>query len=287
MRPGDDALVGRGPRGGASDVQRIVGEIGERAHQIVAQCRAGLCLPPVIPRQHANRIPQPAEVERVEHLPVRGGSFADRQVLPTGEVDDVERRCASTATATDRWATDSGTPAASRAASLANSWSRTLPRRCESRVLDSSVIPGRNSATTVAISSGGRRWRKQPQRTALDHPASLEEQLQLRVELDVRRQRLDLFPHRREVEDVACRNPGAHHVDDTRAGVFGHAVVERDARQVDHLVGDLRGDDLAPQPVIEDLGAIPLLQHRREVANEIGLEVRIVGKLGAHHLASC
>ena len=79
---------------------------------------------------------------------------------------------------------------------------------------------------------------------------------------------------RREVEDVACRDPGAHHVDDARAGVLGHAVVERDARQVDHLVGDLRGDDLAAQPVIEDLGPIPLLQHLGEVADEIGLEVR-------------
>ena len=73
-------------------------------------------------------------------------------------------------------------------------------------------------------------------------------------------------------------------IDHTGTGVFGHAVVEGDARQVDHLVGDLGGDDLSAQPMGEDLRAVALLQGRREVSNQIGLEVRIVGEVGAHHL---
>ena len=97
-RPADDALVGRRPLAGASDVERVVGQVGERAHQVVAQRRTGLGLPTIVARQHADRIPQPSEVERVEHLPVRGRSFVDGQVLTAGQVDDVERRCASAAT---------------------------------------------------------------------------------------------------------------------------------------------------------------------------------------------
>ena len=144
-------------------------------------------------------------------------------------------------------------------------------------------MPGWNSATTAAMSSGGRRCRSN-HNAPLDHAPGFEEHVQLRVELDVGRQRLDLLPHRREVEDVACRDPGTHHVDHARAGVFGHPVVERDARQVDHLVGDLRGDDLAAQAMPEDLGLVALLQHLGEVAKQVGLEVRVVGELRTHHL---
>ncbi len=118
---------------------------------------------------------------------------------------------------------------------------------------------------------------QQPQCSPLDHSPGFEEHLQLRVELDVGRQGFDRLPQRGEVEDVACRDPGAHDVDDACTGVFAHAIVERDARQVDHLVGDLRGDDLAAQAVPEDLGLVALLQRRREVAKQVGFEVRVVG----------
>ena len=249
----DDTLVGGRPLAGAADVERIVGQVGQRAHQVVAQGRASLRLPSVVAGQHAHRIPQPAEVERVEHLPVRGRGLVDGQVLPTGEIDDVERGVHQRPQRPNAGPRCSGTPAASRAASLANTWSRILPRRCVSSESRQLADPGLELGHDRSDLEGRSTMTQQPQRAALDHATRVEEQLELRVELDVRRQGFDLFPHRREVEDVARRDPRAHHVDDTRAGVLGHAVVERDARQVDHLVGDLRGDDLATQPMAEDL----------------------------------
>ena len=67
------------------------------------------------------------------------------------------------------------------------------------------------------------------------------------------------------------RDPCSDHVDRGRPGLFGHAVVEADAREVDHLVHDVGDDDLAPQPVIEDRRAEALADRSREVANKVWL----------------
>ena len=68
-----------------------------------------------------------------------------------------------------------------------------------------------------------------------------------------------------EVEHLAGDEPRPGHVDDRRPGVLGHPVVERDPRQVDHLVDDDRRDDLAPQRVGLDRLGEPLPQRHGEV----------------------
>ena len=63
-----------------------------------------------------------------------------------------------------------------------------------------------------------------------------------------------------------------------------HAVVERRAGLVDHVVHHDRGDDLAPQAVLGHEVAEALLQRRREVRHQLGQEVRVLGQLAGQHL---
>ena len=69
-----------------------------------------------------------------------------------------------------------------------------------------------------------------------------------------------------------------------RAGLLVQAEGERRAAAVEHVVHDLRGDDLAPQPVLAHLLAEALRQRRGEVALELGGQVGVLRHVGVEQL---
>ena len=61
-------------------------------------------------------------------------------------------------------------------------------------------------------------------------------------------------------------------------------MVERDAAEVDHVVDEPRGDDLAAQAVLADRIGKPLAERGREVREQVGFEHDRVGKVGREDL---
>ncbi|HEY5927990.1 MAG TPA: hypothetical protein VIV11_40165, partial [Kofleriaceae bacterium] len=82
------------------------------------------------------------------------------------------------------------------------------------------------------------------------------------VELDAV-ELVDLGPPVRKVEDLPSDQPSASDVGDRGTGVFGHAMVVRDAREVDHLVDDLGRGDLAAQAMTPDVRQVHVSQRCR------------------------
>ena len=177
----------------------------------------------------------------------------DGATLTPGELDDVERRCASAATRTDRWATVLGHSAQPAARPRWRTAGRAIGRADgESSVVDQ--LGDRRAGTRrprAAIVERRPAVAQQPQRAALDHaPRSSRNSSSWVSSLTCGRAPRSAPTCVGKSKMSRAATQARDHVDHAGAGVLGHPVVEGDARQVDHLVGDLRGDDLPAQPVV-------------------------------------
>ena len=277
-RPSDGALVGTRPLLGRAAVgEHVAGEVGQGGEQIVAHGGAGVRLPAVGSRQRADRVPQPRDAQMLEQVPVRRRRFLGRATVLRRQFQQVERRVhqrpdrrpfgeISGHTGNDPFGGQCRRLLGERSADeRRQAIEEELHARAESG--DRLLQRQRRPAVT-----------EQPHHGALGHPPEIEEQPELRRYRDGATDRFDLVPEGDDAEDVAGGDPRSDHVDRGRPGLFGHAVVEADAGEVDHLVHDVGEDDLAPQPVVEDRRAEALADRPREVANEVRLEIRIVGE---------
>ena len=62
---------------------------------------------------------------------------------------------------------------------------------------------------------------------------------------------------------------------------FAATLDEVHTHAIDDAVGQLVGDDFAPQVVLLHFGAVLLLERGREIADKRGQEVGVVGKVAA------
>ncbi len=69
--------------------QRVVGQVAQRRHQVVALRGPGVALPAVGPGQLADPVPQPGDVEPVEEAPVDGGGIERAAAPGLRHLDDV------------------------------------------------------------------------------------------------------------------------------------------------------------------------------------------------------
>ena len=125
---------------------------------------------------------------------------------------------------------------------------------------------------------------QQPHGAAFGHAPGIEEQRDLGVQGDAAPERVDLAPDVGEAEDLARRQERPGHVGHRRSGVLGHSVIERDPRQVDHVVDDARRHDLAAETVRPDRVGKPLAQLDGEVLEQVGFERELVREVGLEEL---
>ena len=263
--------------------QHVVGEVGERRQQVVAERAAGLGLPPVAARQRRRWRPTAtSSVEPVEQLPVAPRRLSGSTPGRGRRARSRRTPCAATATHADRCGEIFG-HARRQAARLSGERGVARCGPCRHVEPSSSARLGTGRGTrrrSRPMSSGGRRCRSSHSEHRSAMRRQLEEQLHLQSSTAAGRSP-SISSHQAGQPSTSRATTQARARRSTdAAGLLGHAVVERDARQVDHLVDELRGDDLAPQPVAEDLVAEPVAQRRREVVDQVGAQVRVVGQVG-------
>ena len=102
----------------------------------------------------------------------------------------------------------------------------------------------------------------------------------VKAELHVARhlvvERVDLGVELDHAVTVAHAGKGGGDGRGARAGLVGDAHDERGAAAVDHRIGELRGDDLAPQPVLMQRVGEALGHFLGEIAVELAPQIRIV-----------
>ncbi len=95
---------------------------------------------------------------------------------------------------------------------------------------------------------------------------------------------LDPRPQLAHVEDLARGGVGARDVRRVRARFFLRARDERRAHAIDEAVRRRGRDDLALQAVPRNCAREALLDGRREVAPELGREIRILRHIGGEQV---
>ena len=125
---------------------------------------------------------------------------------------------------------------------------------------------------------------QQPHHTALGHCSQFEEEIKLHFDLHVAGKRVDLIPQRSDIEDVAGCYPRTRDLDHAEARLLADAMIEADTCVVDHLITQLRRDQFSTQTVTENLFSILALQSLRKVPQQIGHQVRVVGKVALYDL---
>ena len=106
----------------------------------------------------------------------------------------------------------------------------------------------------------------------------------LRLGLQRGIQRLDVGPQVAQLPRVAHHGEGARDRGGRGAGALADVAHERGAAAIDQRVHDLKGRDLAAQAMGADRRLELLLQRRREIAHQLGLEQRIVRQIGVQDL---
>ena len=109
-------------------------------------------------------------------------------------------------------------------------------------------------------------------------------ELELHLAGDLAVERVDLLVERRHVVAVAHRGEGEGDRRRRRAGLIGDPHHERRPAAVDHRVGKLRRDDLAPQPVLLQRVGEFLRDQLREIAAELAAEIGIVRHVGIEQI---
>ncbi len=87
---------------------------------------------------------------------------------------------------------------------------------------------------------------------------------------------VDLAVERGHAVAVAHRREGERDVGRGRAGLVGDPDHERRPAAVDDRVGELRRDDLAPQPMLRDRIGKPFRHRVREIARQFARQVGVV-----------
>jgi hypothetical protein len=120
---------------------------------------------------------------------------------------------------------------------------------------------------------------------APEQPHGLVGHRVLERSLDLVVERLDVRPKVAHAGDFPRDRVRPGDAADVGTGVFLRADREARAHAVDEAVGGRRDDDLPRQLVAEDRARIAPLHGLREVARQLGAEVRVLRHVGVHELA--
>ena len=138
------------------------------------------------------------------------------------------------------------------------------------------MAPGRKCLTVDAMSSWrGRLPSSQREARSTSLRPSSSSAIWTELSQHVVEQ-LDLAPQRPHLEDLARARVGARDLRRRRTRLLVEAERERGAAAVEHVVHHLGRHDLAAEPVRAHLLAEALRQRRREVALELGGQVRVL-----------
>ena len=162
-RPGDRSLVGLQPLRRRSRRRcsiTVVGQLGERRQQVVAQRRAGLGLPAVRSRQRADAVPQPDQVEARRTSPSRrAATSAMSRAVGGGHLDEVEPGVQQRPHAGPLGEVLGHAGGQPRRLDRAHDVGHPPDEHRLRATGPAPRCPGRNSATAAPMSIGGRRWR--------------------------------------------------------------------------------------------------------------------------------
>ena len=179
-----------------------------------------------------------------------------------------------------RRAMSGGAPSASKVA--ARSFSAVLSASPISE--DGKIAQRRHGGAELLGGGHGvdrlRQAAQGPLHRAQQEALGRDQHADLRLGLETRIERLDLAPQVAQLPGVAHHGEGAGDRRGRRAGALADRAHEGRAAAVHQRVHHLQGRDLAAQAMAAELRLEFLLQGRREVAQQLAFEQRIVGQVG-------